>query len=389
MLNHIDIITQEQLDNLLDKRTGLTVSIFIPTERIGAQIEQNPIRFKNQLQEVRDRLTQRGMSPLEIGEFLKPAQQLLDEAHRDFWRYQADGLAVFLTEDEFYTFRVPLELDELMIINEAFYLKPLLPVIDGTSHFYVLALDVENTTLWQATRYKISAVELPDDVPTRLSEYLGPEVFNSYLTVYSTGSAGERGYDTRAGTRDDAVLKEKIQQFFHRLEDGITGILSNTNAPLVLAGLDHLQAMYRAANHYQYVLDESIDRNPTPMSDKELHEAAWEIVRPIVEATQGERAALFQQFSGQGDDRAVDTLDGVVPAAYFQRVDTLFIQQGEMRWGTFDAESSTVDVHDEQQQNDNDLLYLAAVETLKNGGKVYAVDDIPGTDSPVAAILRY
>ncbi|MCI0711781.1 MAG: hypothetical protein L0154_16620 [Chloroflexi bacterium] len=389
MLSHIDIITQDQLDNLLDKRTGPAVSIFIPTERIGADIEQNPIRFKNQLHEVRDRLTQREMSPLDIDKFLKPAQQLLDEARRDFWRYQADGLAVFLTEDEFYTYRVPLELDELVVISEDFYLKPLLPMIDGTSHFYVLALDAEHTTLWQATRYKISAVELPDDVPTKLSEYLGLEVFNDYLTAYSTGGAGERRYFTSAGTRDDAVLKEKIQQFFHRMEDGITDILSNTNAPLVLAGLDHLQAMYRKANHYQYVLDESIDRNPTPMSDKELHEVAWEIVKPITEATQGERVALFQQFSGQGNERAVDTLDRVVPAAHFQRVDTLFLQQGEMRWGTFDAESSTVDVHDEQQQNDDDLLYLAAVETLKNGGKVYALDDIPGTDSPVAAILRY
>lgn len=389
MLNHIDIITKDQLENLLSKRPGPAVSIFIPTYRAGSEVEQNPIRFKNQVQKIRDYLSDRGMSPPDINAFLKPAQHLLDDTQRDFWRYQADGLAVFLADGEFHTYRVPLELEEMAVINERFYLKPLFPLLDSNAHFYVLALDTENIHLCQATRFKISGVELPADVPTSLSEYLGPEVFNEYLSVYSTGSAGEQGFNTRAGTNDDSVLKEKIQQFFHRLEDSVTDILNQTGAPLVLAGLDHLQAMYRDANHYPHVLDAGIDKNPTDLSDADLHKAAWAIVEPIAESGQRERISLFQQFSGQGDDRAADTLDRVVPAAHFQRVDTLFLQQGQMRWGQFVSEENKVLVHDQQQAEDEDLLYLAAVETLKNGGKVYALDDIPGTDSPVAAILRY
>jgi hypothetical protein len=49
-----------------------------------------------------------------------------------------------------------------------------------------------------------------------------------------------------------------------------------------------------------------------------------------------------------------------------------------------------VEVRDRPQPGDQDLLDLAAVQTLFHGGTVYAVDpgDVPD-DAPVAALLRY
>ncbi len=47
-------------------------------------------------------------------------------------------------------------------------------------------------------------------------------------------------------------------------------------------------------------------------------------------------------------------------------------------------------IHSEPQPGDEDLMDLAALHTLLNGGTVYAVmpEQVPG-DTAVAAILRY
>jgi hypothetical protein len=48
-------------------------------------------------------------------------------------------------------------------------------------------------------------------------------------------------------------------------------------------------------------------------------------------------------------------------------------------------------VHESRQPGDQDLLDLAAVQTLAHAGDVYAVtpDEVPDARSPVAAVFRY
>lgn len=49
-----------------------------------------------------------------------------------------------------------------------------------------------------------------------------------------------------------------------------------------------------------------------------------------------------------------------------------------------------VDLHPEPEPDDEDMLDFAAIHTLLNGGKVYAVkpDQVPN-GAPAAAIFRY
>jgi hypothetical protein len=79
-----------------------------------------------------------------------------------------------------------------------------------------------------------------------------------------------------------------------------------------------------------------------------------------------------------------------VVAAHDGRVDVLFVARGVERWGTFDRTARAVRIHDEERPGSEELLDLAAVQTLRNGGTVYAVPptDIPGNAQAVA-LLRY
>ncbi len=72
-------------------------------------------------------------------------------------------------------------------------------------------------------------------------------------------------------------------------------------------------------------------------------------------------------------------------------MDSLFVAVGVQRWGAVEPESGEVVLHNERQAGDQDLLDLAAVQTLIHAGDVYAVsaDEVPDSMSPIAAVFRY
>jgi hypothetical protein len=81
----------------------------------------------------------------------------------------------------------------------------------------------------------------------------------------------------------------------------------------------------------------------------------------------------------------------VVRAALERRIDTLFVAGTEPVWGRVEAGSPpTVDLHDDQRPGDDDLVDLAATETLLAGGAVYTCDAVPSGDgAPTAARFRW
>lgn len=76
--------------------------------------------------------------------------------------------------------------------------------------------------------------------------------------------------------------------------------------------------------------------------------------------------------------------------AYDGRVYIPFVALNAQQWGKFDAEQHKVVLHGKAEPGDEDLLDVAAVYTLTQGGSVYAVtrENVPGGSS-VAAVYRY
>jgi hypothetical protein len=94
-----------------------------------------------------------------------PAEQLLQQS--DCWRYEGDGLALFLAHGFFRYFRLPLRLPAFVSVQDRFEISPLLPLWTSEDQFYLLALSLNKVKLFQATRYAISELdvrELPSSI---------------------------------------------------------------------------------------------------------------------------------------------------------------------------------------------------------------------------------
>jgi len=77
-------------------------------------------------------------------------------------------------------------------------------------------------------------------------------------------------------------------------------------------------------------------------------------------------------------------------AAHHGRVDVLFVALGIQVWGAIDLSTNTVHEHEDHEPGDEDLLDLAAIQTILNGGIVYAVEPEQVPDhAPLAAVFRY
>ena len=190
----MDILTLDELKQMMDPHTDWCVSLFMPAHRAGRETEQDPIRYKNLLREVENRLVEKGLRTPEVQSFLAPAQRLLQDA--SFWRHQSDGLAVFFTPETFHSYRLPVRFEELVVISNRFHLKPLLPLFTSDGHFYVLAISQNQVRLLEGTQHTVDEIEI-EHMPTSVAEAFQHERFEKQLQFH-TGTSNPSGSGKRA-----------------------------------------------------------------------------------------------------------------------------------------------------------------------------------------------
>jgi hypothetical protein len=396
----MDLFTKESLMALVADQQGLCVSLYMPTEQKGPETQQGPIRLKNLLVQIETEVAALGERTPHIQHLLAPAQALV--ANQRFWQYQSTGLALFLRPDAMTTFRLPLQFQEMVVVNDRFYIKPLLALLSGDDTFYLLALRQGGVRLLQGTRFSLAEIELGAHVPKSLAEALRYDDFEENIrfhiasrsSIGSNRGAPDRGfamYHGQGGAADEANIKDEISRFFRELDNGVCELLTGSRQPpLVLAGIEYLRGLYRQVNQYNALVEEEIATDPEALTTQVLHERAWAIVEPLF--TKERQAALdaYYHLAGNKDSRATQAIEQIAPAAYFQRVDTLFTSPNMTQWGAFDAATNQVAFHDGRQPGDQDLIDFAAIHTLLNGGSVYITEptNLPAGAS-LAAILRY
>jgi hypothetical protein len=308
----------------------------------------------------------------------------LGEDHT-FWEYQEDGLAVFVSPRATKSYRLPVSFDEAVVVADAFWVKPLWPLLTGNGLFYVLALSRNAVRLLWADRFRAGEIDLPPDLPTSLAAALWYDDPEKQFTSHAASRAGRGRVVAQFhghGTPDE--LNEEKMAIFLRTVDGGVRHLIDAQAPLVLAGVSEVKAIYRGITRHPTVVEGSIEGNPDRMSLHELWERASSIMAPLLA---GARRSDEAAFLAAGD-KAAATVPEVVTAATAGRVESLFLPTGIEVWGR--AEELRVEVHDSRQPGDRDLLDLAGAAVWLRGGTVHAVaaEEVPG-GGPVAATLRY
>lgn len=394
----MDLFNRDELKRLAELEDDLCISMYMPTHRFRSDWSQNTTRFKNLLRDVRDQLREQEYRETEIDELLEEARQLLDRP--GFWRGLSEGLAVFITSETSEFYRLPLPFEEVAIVEDRFHLKPLFPLIAANNRYYLLALSQNDVRLYLGTHQAISeveAAEIPTDIVTAIRQYEEPpeQGLQSHTQGQSASPDG-RGTDQLRhgqGSSEDQSRepKDQLKRFFRRIDESVTDYIGGEEVPLVLAGVSEYLPLYKTVNSFPYLIeDDMVTGNPEHLEIQELHRKAWEVVELVLERRQQEEMERFEDLHYQNGDLASDDFHEIIPACAYGRVETLFVPIGQYRWGRFDPDTNTVEVHESQQSGDGDLLNYAALQSYLSGANVHVLrpENMPGGRS-VAAIFRY
>lgn len=372
----MNVFTRDEVFALTEHTESPAISLYM-TNPAPPDPKKSQIRFKTLLKEAEERLENSPLRPQKKKALLEPARALLADSM--FWERQSTGLAVFLAPEFSRIYRLPIMVPDMVMVSGHFHIKPLLSLLSGDEEFYVLGLSQKRIRLLLCTRNSVKEME-PEGVPENIAEALQYEPLEKQGQF--GGSASGQFHAHGAGDED---FKDNIFRFFRKVDEGLKDILKG-DRPLVLAGVSYILSIYREANTYPRLADDAIEGNPDNLGAADLQKRAREIVEPLFEKAKQEAAERYGHLQGTG--KASNRLEEVVPAAVSGRVETLFVPLGRQVMGRFDEGTNSVEINEEA--GERDLLDLAAVGTIRNGGTVYTVDadKVPG-GGDVAAIFRY
>ena len=403
------------LQPLLDAPNGPKVSIYFPTHRQGPETATDHSKLDKALDEAKERLAggdQPLMSRNQADRMLAQAWSVVRQ--ESFWQHQGDGLACFVSqtaEGEPQTRFVQLdgETPTLTVVSDTFHLRPLLLAAARDGEFHVLTITRDNVSLFRGNSDGLSKLE-PEGMITGIADVTWKTDYEQQTGFHSDGRSGGivgDGFDAgKGGAGQDGVPRYhsfgvspedyddvEFEKFLSRVAKDVEAELVNSDSPLVVVADSRTVGWYKNQSSYRHLVGD-VQKNPQDFTLDALHEAAWEIVRPHLNK---DRDADLERLEGRlasGDEPASNELSTLVKAASEGRVDTLFLARhpdGEARaWGTYDAETRAIDYKDDKTAGAQDLVNLAAVETMRNGGAVMVMPEAKaGELGQAAAILRY
>jgi len=387
----MDQFSLDTLKSLLQNQKP-RLSLYLPTFPTAPNSHQNPIRFKGLIKQAQDQLQNSSPTSKALTKSLAHAAAKIDD--EIFWQHQSFGLAVFIDENHQHFFRLPLSFEEDFQLGLHYNFKPLLPLLTTNGKFFILTLSQKDVKLYQATRTTIGKVFL-GDIPRSIQDVIFVEDLQKNLQFHTQTSGhpgGRPGVFHGQGGASDKNVKGEIDKFIRQVENGITDILEAVRpAPLILAGVDYLTAIYRRHNRYQPVLDQEINGNLETLTKPQVHQQAWQIIRPYFKQAELKSMDRFRAKVATGITS--NYIQDVLPAAVGGRVDTLFVLRDASIWGQYHSDTAKVETHDDRQPQDEDLLDAAIFHTLLNDGTVYSLKptemDSLGPDLHLAALYRY
>ncbi|MGB5227470.1 MAG: hypothetical protein WBN55_04355 [Eudoraea sp.] len=381
--------TKKAFEQLASIRNQYSVSIYLPMYKKGKELNEGlgQSNLKSCLKKVHAVLVEYGYDKSSVNAYLKPIRNLIFEL--SFWRNPSEGLAIFLDKDKgMRCYKLPFPFKIKTYVADHFYLFPLLPLFHNNGIYYLLELSRDYVKLYKGSRNNFRDIPIKKIIPKQLEEVVGFD-FEQKMLQYRTGHmmypAGSF-HGQGEGKEDE---KKELLSFFRKINRGVTKMISDKKAPLILACTDELYPVYKKINSYHKLWDTNLSGDPEFKGTNELHKASWSLIQYYFETKKREKLAKF--ISKFHTSLTTCQLSEIIPAAVKGKIDTLFVQQKEDVFGTYNSAKGCLILDSYKEMRNISLLNMAAINTFLQGGNVYFLEaeEMPVKNIPMNALLRF
>ncbi|HVA45128.1 MAG TPA: hypothetical protein VNH11_01970 [Pirellulales bacterium] len=253
----METINKTLFDSLMRYGGWPCVSFYLPVHAGGFEGQAGRVRLKNLVIEAEERLTARGIRPVEARDFVASARELVDRD--DFWKNQTKGLAVFVSPEATQSFWLPTTVPELAVVNSRFHIAPLLPLVEQECDFYILTVSENHVRLLKADRWQAGEAAVPK-LPGSAAEALHydhpTDTRQFHTAVLGRHMSKLSAYHGSADLFEQE--KNELLEYFRAIDHALHPLLRGGRVPLVFIGVDYLFPIFRAANSYPHLAEAHI-----------------------------------------------------------------------------------------------------------------------------------
>jgi len=357
----------------------------MPTHQLITNRKKDMLVFKNLVKKIE--------LSLELKYFQNDTNQLIFKLKElendiDLWDHAQDGLALFADKNEIMIYLIKKEVKELAIVSKSFHIKPLFEYFQFIETFNILALDIDAFAIYKANIHMIKSVHLPKTVKTTLTDVLGSDRTESYLTHGTYGGANDSSiFHGHGGKSDDRDI-DRIKFFRYVDNEVLEHVSKPSGLPLILLAQKKNQFDFKKLSKNPYLIDTAIDGSMKDFSDSSILDFLRIIQnkRFNYELEDIINKYKTKQQYGSSSDQIIIILKAIIEG----RVDVLMIESNKIIPGKINYEKSQIIQSKLNDPETDDLLDDMIEYALTKGTKCYILEkEKMPTTSGVAAIFRY
>ncbi|TJX14548.1 hypothetical protein E9840_05605 [Tissierella creatinini] len=369
---------------IINEEVGPFISLYQETHRHKTENRQDLIRFKNLVNDIRDSLKE-NYPKEDIEALLQPFNEIAED--RTFWNKSTDGLAVLANRNKCVVYRLARAVEEVSIVANSFYIKPLIRNFQSAERYHVLGLDRTNFALFEGNRYGFVEVEFPEEDDITKEEVLGDQHTEPHISAGSFGGSGATVFYGQGGRKEE--VEKDTERYFRYVDKYIMEKYSNpTKLPLILATLDEHYGEFGNLSNNPYLYKNGIRKDYKNLTSAQLKEEAWKIIEPHY---LGKTKALVERYNLERSKfLASDDIAEIARAAQENRVEILMAEGGKIIPGEMDKETGEILSGEIQDPRIGDLLNSISMLVIKHKGEVVVLpEERMPSQTGLAAIFRY
>lgn len=332
---------------LLSSESVPSLSLFIENHETWPQNKRAMKTLKSQIQSIKKKLSEDEYKSLETNlEKLIPWTQ-----NGDLWQGMVKNLIIYVSSENLYFLQVDIPVKEGFHIGHFFDIRPLIN-IKNDQDFFILRCSPKGTALLKHCKNQTKKVKVTD-LPTTPNE--------------------EENQD--------------IEQFAQLISKSLFHFLKSDKKPVIAFGLSPL--LDRVCESLFEVADiHCINKNPDELQDKELLlQAKIELSKLNKEKQKQEIENFLDNYHNH--QNVTNELETIIRYAFQGQINELYIPNHNTIAGKFFLPENGLPHFEKVEDSEEDLLNIATIFTLQNGGTVYQFDaDKTQIPHEAVAILR-
>lgn len=300
-----------KLKELKDIISESCVTIILNTHRTSPDNKKDSLTLKNLIKEAEDRL----FADENKRDAKQLVQRLLDVESKIDHNYNLESLILFVNEDVAEYTRLPIAVEDRVIIDHTFATRDLVRALHFETNYYVLVLSQQKVRLIEAFNDKV-VEEIGKPFPINNKQF------------YSTNKA-----ELSNANRQTNLVAE----FFNRVDKEVNLIRKENPLPVLICTEEGNYHEYlKIADQKQSIFETYLNKNRLDEKAHHIITEAWKIVKEYTIEKNNARRSELQKAVSQ--NKFLSDTNEIWQAIKQGRIQTIFIEQGNFQPAVWENE---------------------------------------------------